>query len=161
MPLANYPHLYPGRGAPVPGGKPIGTIPDGVRPDGISSDPGGKLYGPLLPGQYVGPAGTGTCVGVVIHAPGAGTAAFHFDTHDEPIRTLNQWRWPEKSHAVVCGGDSKDPGSRTLYDLVIQALNAAGIRIDSVTPAAEVYGGLGPGGKPTWFLPREPGLGQP
>jgi len=125
---------------------PPGLAPGQVR--GITSETGSRFAGPLRPGQYFGVGGCGTCVGAVIHCPGKGTAAFHFDVYDEPGGHLGKYCWPNGCYAVVTGGDwSGDVGtlvgwqSKDLFFRTLNALRSRGIRIGGYVGGGAVYRG--------------------
>jgi len=78
--------------------------------------------------------GCHTCIGVVISCPSGGTAVFHFNTEDNPGRTLDDWTWPANCEAIVCGGNDEKV-SNCLADDVLEALKTEGIKVIGVSGA--------------------------
>ena len=155
--LAEYPNLVYADEVgiwPIRPQVPTPVVP--VPGDSVMAEPGGRLFGPIVDGQYIGPGGCGPRVGVIIKVPGQGGAVFHLPPGSSPVGSINRWIWPPGSSAAICGGMPDVPFSKKLYDDVVYALRTSGITIDGVTTLPAIYIGNDKDGNPVWHLPRRP-----
>ncbi|GEM_PF-2594638 len=124
------------------------------RPTTIGVPGGQHQFFPatLAPGTLVGTGGCETCIAVIIHTPGHGTAVFHFTTGNNVAATLGQYTWPSGSHAMIAGGNNH-PQSNQLMLNGVSALGSQGIHLDGVSGASSAY--FGADGNWHYGVPRQ------
>jgi RHS repeat-associated protein len=117
--------------------KPIPGIlsPSEKRPPIRTAGPAGGEYNiypfPTSSSGPVGGGGAQPCIILVIKCKNL-VAVFHFNTKDDPQRTLKNFTWPKDCRAMICGGDDTDQ-SNCLGDDVEEAVNDMGIKLDGVS----------------------------
>ena len=86
---------------------------------------------PTTPPSYVGSAGAGPCIVLVVKCPGF-VAVFHVTGGDSPGGTLGGFSWPLGCSSIICGLDD-DPDTNCRRKDVKSAANAAGLNVVGVS----------------------------